>query len=154
MKNKMKNSELDKVSGGDRIEQAEDGKWMIYPYRKRFSTEKEAEEYVNSIINARAQKNYELEKKLLDDLHIEEITSELDKISGGSGLARQTADGRWTLYRYVKRFATEEEALDYAHSIAQAYKEGNNKLGDRLWDELKIERNYYLNPTESPVEKK
>ena len=67
MENKMKNSELDKVSGGDRIEQAEDGKWMIYPYRKRFSTEKEAEEYVNSIINARAQKNYELEKKLLDD---------------------------------------------------------------------------------------
>lgn len=69
-------------------------------------------------------------------------------------MARQVADGRWTLYPYVKRFATEEEALDYAHSIAQAYKEGNNKLGDRLWDELKIERNYYLNPTESPVEKK
>lgn len=75
MENKLKNSDLDKVTGG-RIRQAPDGKWMIYPYRKRFSTEKEAEEYVNSIINAQAQKNYELEKKLLDDLHIEEITSE------------------------------------------------------------------------------
>ena len=46
MENKMNNSELNEVSGG-RIRQAPDGKWMIYPYPRRFSSEKEAEEYVS-----------------------------------------------------------------------------------------------------------
>ena len=84
MENKMNNSELNEVSGG-RVQQAPDGKWMIYPYPRRFSSEKEAEEYVSSIVKAESQKNYELQKKLLDDLHIEEITPELDKVSGGKG---------------------------------------------------------------------
>lgn len=137
MENKMKNSELDKVSGGgDRIQQAEDGRWMIYPYSKRFSTEKEAEEYVNSIVNAQAQKNYELEKKLLDDLHIEEITSELDKISGGKErIVRktfvETKDGKWVICHLGMQFDTKQEAFNFLHGEINGPDEPIKKSKDK-----------------------
>ncbi len=101
MENKLKNSDLDKVSGG-RIRQAPDGKWMIYPYPRRFSSEKEAEEYVSSIVKAESQKNYELQKKLLDDLHIEEITPELDKVSGGAGGGNMSLDDQVDMMEIVE----------------------------------------------------
>ena len=82
MENKMNNSELNEISGG-RIQLTSDGKWKIYPFSKKFSTEKEAKEYLDSIAIARAAGNHELERKLLDDLDFEEITPRLVEVAGG-----------------------------------------------------------------------
>ncbi len=95
----MNNSELNEVSGG-RIQLTSDGKWRIYPFSKKFSTEKEAKEYLDSI--ARAAGNHELERKLLDDLDFEEITPRLVEVSGGKGRISkktfvETKDGKWVI---------------------------------------------------------
>lgn len=119
MENKMNNSELNEIIGG-RVQQAPDGKWMIYPYPKRFSSEKEAEEYVSSIVKAASQNNYELQKKLLDDLHIEEITPRLAEVAGGKGRVSkktfvETKDGKWVICHAGIEFDTKQEAFNFLY---------------------------------------
>lgn len=115
----MNNSELNEVSGG-RIQLTSDGKWRIYPFSKKFSTEKEAKEYLDSIAIARAAGNHELERKLLDDLDFEEITPRLSEVSGGKGRVSkktfvETKDGKWVICHAGIEFDTKQEAFNFLY---------------------------------------